>query len=101
MIEPIAFYETYRKKNIVVSEYTNRIIRFVYCKLIEFVIDNKMSNIEAIERYQLFFKEAYSKLAKIEYISDDKFATFLDTIFLTAGRISLRLVAPKDVVDGI
>ncbi len=101
VIEPIAFYEAYRKKNFKVSEDNDRIIRFVYCKLIEFVIDDKFDNIEAIERYQSFFKEAYSKLAKIENISDDKFSTFLEILFLTANRISLRLVAPKQVVDEI
>lgn len=74
-------------------------IYHVYCKLIEFAIDGETDNISAIEKYHSFFDEAYKELIKTVYISDAKFSTFLDILIGTAGRISLRLVAPKEVVD--
>lgn len=97
--EPLAFSETYRKKDTIPSDYTDFMIRYVYCRFISFAIDDKMDNIAALEKYHSFFEEAYKELIKTVYISDAKFSTFLDILIGTAGRISLRLVAPKEVVD--
>jgi|GEM_PF-3825844 len=97
--EPLAFSETYRKKDTIPSDYTDFMIRYVYCKLIAFAIDGKIDNISALKKYHSFFEESYMELIKTVYISDAKFSTFLDILIGTAGRISLRLLAPKEKVD--
>jgi len=97
--EPLAFSETYRKKDTIPSNYTDFMIRYVYCRLISFAIDDKMDYIAALEKYHSFFEEAYKELIKTVYISDAKFSTFLDILIGTAGRISLRLLAPKEKVN--
>ena len=97
--EPLAFSETYRKKDTIPSEHTNFLIRHVYCRLIAFAIDGMTDRIGAVQKYHIFFENAYKELVKTEYISDAKFSTYLDILIGTAGRISLRLVAPKEVVD--
>lgn len=97
--EPLAFSETYRKKDTVPSEHINILIRHVYCRLIAFAIDGMTDRICAVQKYHIFFENAYKELVKTEYISDAKFSTYLDILIGTAGRISLRLVAPKEVVD--
>ena len=97
--EPLAFSETYRKKDTIPSDYTDFMIRYVYCKLIAFAIDGKIDNISALKKYHSFFEESYMELIKTVYISDAKFSTFLDILISTAGRISLRLLAPKEKVD--
>lgn len=97
--EPLAFSETYRKKDTIPSDYTDFMIRYVYCKLIAFAIDGKIDNISALKKYHSFFEESYMELIKTVYISDAKFSTFLDILIGTAGRISLSLLAPKEKVD--
>lgn len=97
--EPLAFSETYRKKDTIPSNYTDFMIRYVYCKLIAFAIDGKIDNISALKKYHSFFEESYMELIKTVYISDAKFSTFLDILIGTAGRISLRLLTPKEKVD--
>lgn len=99
IMEPLTFYETYRKKDTIPSDYTNFMIRHVYCKLIEFAIDGKMDNISALKKYHSFFEDAYNELVKTVYISDMKFSTYLNILIGTAGRISLRMFAPKEDVD--
>jgi len=99
IMEPLAFSETYRKKNNIPSDYTNFLIRHVYSKLIAFAIDGMTDCICAVQKYHIFFENAYKDLVKTEYISDAKFSTYLDILINTAGRISLRLVAPKEMVD--
>lgn len=101
IMEPLAFFETYRKKDTIPSDHTNFMIRRVYCKLIGFAIDDKMDYISALEKYHSFFKGAYKELVKTIYISDAKFITYLDILIGTAGRISLRLIASKEEVDMI
>lgn len=99
IMEPLAFYEIYRKKDTFPSDHTNFMINHVYCKLIEFAIDGKIDSISALKKYHSFFEDAYKELVKTIHISDAKFSTYLDILLGTARRISLRLVAPKEDVD--
>lgn len=97
--EPLAFFEFYRKKNIAPSEQDNMLIYYVYKELIELAINGQLDEIAALEEYHKFFKSEYVNLLNTVYISDDKFRTFLEILINTAGRISLRLIAPKKEVD--
>ena len=99
--EPLAFYEIYRKKNIERSEFTDKLILYVYSNLIGFAIDGKIDNIEALEKYNFFFKQEYQKLADNKLVCDEKFETFIEILMYTAGRLSLRLIAPKEEVNRI
>ena len=99
--EPLAFYVFYRKKNVPPSEHDNLLIHYVYKELIELAINGKLDEIAALDEYHRFFKSEYLYLLKTVFISDDKFRTFLEILMNTAGRISLRLISPKEEVDMI